>query len=37
LENAAVGAAAAARLGINIQQRITKNNFFKHDIVSPFL
>jgi hypothetical protein len=36
LENPAIGAAAAARLGIIIKQRTTKNNFFNHDIVSPF-
>jgi hypothetical protein len=36
LENAAVGAAAEARPGSTIQQRTIKNNFFKHDIVSPF-
>jgi hypothetical protein len=36
LENAAIGAAAAARLGITIKQKTTKNNFVKRDIISPF-
>jgi hypothetical protein len=36
LENATIGAAAVARPGSITQQTTIKNNFFKHDIVSPF-